>query len=135
MSEGSSSSAQVGHDGRQIRLRILAPQLPPRTRRRQHRQLEVINRLSPQNQVLQELCFTRPRLGGHVRKPFIHVAIQEDARTDLHSGGRAPGWSSVWASMVDMRCGARAFGLNCGRVLHPVMNRGRTAYDAISLLQ
>ena len=28
---------------------------------------------------------------GHVRKPFIRVAIQEDERTDLHSGGRAPG--------------------------------------------
>ena len=27
--------------------------------------------------MLQELCFTRPGLLGHVRKPFIRVAPQE----------------------------------------------------------
>ena len=43
---------------------LLAPQLPPGTRRKRHRRLEVVDRLSPQNQVLQELCFIRPGLLG-----------------------------------------------------------------------
>ena len=96
-SELSSDVAQIGHDGGQLGRRILPPQLPPRTRRERQRRLEVIDRLCPQNQVLQELCFIRPRLLGHVRKPLIHVAVQETLlsknshRPDRHSGGRAPG--------------------------------------------
>ena len=73
-----SDVAQVGHDGGQLRLTLLlAPQLPLGTRRRQHRRLEVVDHLSTQNQVLQELCFIRPGLLGHVRKPFIPVVAQE----------------------------------------------------------
>ena len=39
--------------------------------------LEVPDCLGPQEHMLQELCFTRPSLLGHVRKPFIRVATQE----------------------------------------------------------
>ena len=54
MSEASSSVAQVGHDGGQLRLTLfLAPQLPPRTRRRQG-QLEVIE--PPQPAKIAEHC-------------------------------------------------------------------------------
>ena len=44
-----------------------------------HNLLEIPDRLSPQNQVLQELTPVCPGLLGHVRKPFIRVAVQEDA--------------------------------------------------------
>ena len=82
MSEWSSSVAQVGHHGRQLQHELLAPQLPPRTRQRQHRRLEVVDPLSPQNKVLQELCFIRPGLLRHLREPFIRITLQEqNART------------------------------------------------------
>ena len=68
MSEWSNSIAQVGHDGRQLRLRILAPQLPPRTRPGRQGRLEVIDRLSPQNQVLQELARTNLSVSRAERK-------------------------------------------------------------------
>ena len=48
-----------------------------RTRCRQHRRLEVVDRLSPQNQVLQELCFISHRLLDNVRKSFIPIVAQE----------------------------------------------------------
>ena len=64
MSEASSSVAQVCHDGGHLRNRLLAPKLPPRTRRR------------------------RRRL-GHVRKPFIPVVAQEyDALQELAKAHR-----------------------------------------------
>ena len=39
---------------------LLAPQIPPGTRWRFQGRLEVVDRLSPQNQVLEKLCFIRP---------------------------------------------------------------------------
>ena len=93
-SKWSSDVAQVGHDGGHLRNRLLAPKLPPRTRRRRHRRLEVPDQLGPQNQVLQELTTIGPRLLGHVRKPFIrfvsqeHHPLQELTRANLGASGR-----------------------------------------------
>ena len=47
--ESSINVAQVSHNGRQLNLGILPPQLPPGTRWGWQRRLEVIDSLSPQN--------------------------------------------------------------------------------------
>ena len=85
-SEASSDVAQVGHDGRQ--LGILAPQLPPGTRRGQHRRLEVPDRLSPQNQVLQELARAGLGFPPERRRPTAAAARGRPGTPSPMASGR-----------------------------------------------
>ena len=76
-------------DGNSSSRSSLLHNFHPMRRRWWQRRLEVIDRFSPQNQVLQELYFIRPGLLGHVRKPFIRVAPQEhDALQELAKAHR-----------------------------------------------
>ena len=76
----SSDIAQIGHNGRQLRSRLLTTRLPPGTRGRHHRRLEVPDRLGPQNQVLQEHDTLQEltkdlNKSGRVRKPFMRLMV------------------------------------------------------------
>ena len=73
MPNGQAALRWSAHNGRQLNLGILPPQLPPGTRWGWHRWLELPDCLGPQEQMLQELAPIRPGMLGHVRKPFIRV--------------------------------------------------------------
>ena len=93
MSEASSSVAQVGHDGRYLQNRLLAPKLPPRTRRGQHRRLEVPDHFS-------SWLHPRSRLLDLQPEP-AHRLTTCGAQLDQPQSGSLPlavGWAS-WGWM------------------------------------